>query len=103
RHGLSLPEPAGFVDPRRVAPVMAYLEMEYGLDWIGTRALQVGAVLHHGDIPQETREVVDALLRHGYVRLAICTSTLAEGVNLPIRTLVLYSVQRRGKAGRPEN
>ena len=29
------------------------------------------------------------------MRLAICTSTLAEGVNLPICTLVLYSVQRR--------
>jgi helicase len=37
------------------------------------------------------------------VRFAICTSTLAEGVNLPIRTLVLYSVQRRGKAGQTEN
>lgn len=86
-----------------LAPVMRYLEMEYGPDWIGTRALQVGAVLHHGDIPQETREVLEALLRHGDVRLAICTSTLAEGVNLPIRTLVLYSVQRRSKSGQPEN
>jgi helicase len=102
-HALALPEPSAFVDGPRVAPVMRYLEMEYGLDWIGTRALQVGAVLHHGDIPQETREVLEALLRHGDVRLAICTSTLAEGVNLPIRTLVLYSVQRRSKSGQPEN
>lgn len=101
--GLPLPEPASYVDGARVLPVMQYLEAEYGLDWIGTRALQVGAVLHHGDIPQETREVVESLLRHGDVRLAICTSTLAEGVNLPIRTLVLYSVQRRGKEGRSEN
>jgi len=102
-HALALPEPAAFVDGQTAAPAMQYLETEYGLDWIGTRALQVGAVLHHGDIPQETREVLEALLRHGDVRLAICTSTLAEGVNLPIRTLVLYSVQRRGKGGQAEN
>lgn len=44
-----------------------------------------------------------ALLRRGDSRFAICTTTLAEGVNLPIRTLVLYSVQRRGKGGLPEN
>lgn len=101
--GLALPEPASYVDGQRALPVMQYLETEYGRDWIGTRALHVGAVLHHGDIPQETREVVEGLLRQGHVRLAICTSTLAEGVNLPIRTLVLYSVQRRGKEGRAEN
>ncbi len=101
--GLPLPEPASYVAAQLVVPVMEYLQTEYGLEWIGTRALQAGAVLHHGDIPQETREVLEGLLRHGDVRLAICTSTLAEGVNLPIRTLVLYSVQRRGKEGVAEN
>lgn len=101
-HALPLPEPSGFVAGVRVAPAMDYLVREYGLDWIGTRALQVGAVLHHGDIPQETREVLERLLRRGHIRFAICTSTLAEGVNLPIRTIVLYSVQRRGKTGRAE-
>ena len=41
-------------------------------------------------------------MRQGDIRLVICTTTLAEGVNLPIRTLVLYSVQRRQKTGQPE-
>lgn len=59
--------------------------------------------MHHGDIPQESREVVEALVREEVVRLAICTSTLAEGVNLPIRTLILYSVQRRRPKGAAEN
>ena len=100
---LSLPRPVGYSNAEEVAPVTQYVEEEYGADWAGSKALRVGSVLHHGDIPQETREVLEGLLRSRHVRLAICTSTLAEGVNLPIRTLVLYSVQRRSRSGRPEN
>jgi len=100
---LQLPAPIGFANADRVDEAVQYVSGEYGADWIGTQALRLGAVLHHGDIPQETREVLEALLRRGNIRLAICTNTLAEGVNLPIRVLVLYSVQRRGKNGRFEN
>lgn len=91
---LDLPSPLTYADQSRLTPAVAYLAAEYGRDWIGTKSASSGAVLHHGDIPQETREVLEKLLRQEVVRLVICTSTLAEGVNLPIRTLVLYSVQR---------
>jgi hypothetical protein len=103
RQALSLPEPLSFARAARLGPVIEYLELEYGTDWIGTRTLAAGAVLHHGDIPQETREVLESLVRRADVKLAICTNTLAEGVNLPIRSLVLYSVERRGKEGRAES
>lgn len=102
-YALALPAPIAFAAMDKLAPVVQYLELEYGADWLGTRAVAAGAVLHHGDIPQEAREVLESLLRQGAVRFVICTTTLAEGVNLPIRTLVLYSVQRRQKSGRPEN
>jgi helicase len=91
---LDLPVPQSYADQSRLTPAVDYLAAEYGRDWIGTKSASSGAVLHHGDIPQETREVLEKLLRQEAVRLVICTSTLAEGVNLPIRTLVLYSVQR---------
>lgn len=91
---LDLPSPQTYADQAALAPVVAYLAAEYGQDWLGTKTVSSGAVLHHGDIPQETREVLENLLRQETVRFVICTSTLAEGVNLPIRTLVLYSVQR---------
>jgi replicative superfamily II helicase len=91
---LDLPSPQTYADQSKVTPAVAYLTAEYGRDWIGTKSASSGVVLHHGDIPQETREVLEKLLRQEVVRFVICTSTLAEGVNLPIRTLVLYSVQR---------
>jgi superfamily II DNA/RNA helicase len=101
--GVQLPDPRAFSYGDVLVRVAEYLRSEYGEEWIGTRAIQVGAVLHHGDIPQETREVVEQLLRGRNVKFAICTSTLAEGVNLPIRTLVLYSVQRLGHQGKRED
>ncbi|WP_035881679.1 DEAD/DEAH box helicase [Cupriavidus metallidurans] len=96
---LPLPRPIDFARLDTVQKSVAYLELEYGIDWVGTAALRNGVALHHGDIPQETREVLEGLVRALDVKLVICTSTLAEGVNLPIRTLVLYSVQRRGTTG----
>jgi superfamily II DNA/RNA helicase len=96
---LTLPTPIQYSNAARITAAVEYLRNEFGEDWVGTRALASGAVLHHGDIPQETREVLEEMLRRKHVLLAICTSTLAEGVNLPIRTLVLYSVRRRTSEG----
>jgi helicase len=100
---LPLPKPIDYGRREALQESVAYLEAEYGSDWIGAKCVIHGVVLHHGDIPQETREILEALVRDQDVKLVICTSTLAEGVNLPIRTLVLYSVQRRGGGGQIQN
>lgn len=97
---LPLPRPLDEVPSTdRIGEVSEYLSIEYGDNWVGTQALLAGAVVHHGDLPQETREAVEELLGQGAARMVLCTGTLAEGVNLPIRTLVLYAVQRRDRTG----
>jgi helicase len=100
---LPMPRPNDFSRQDKLIQSIAYLQTEYGSDWIGTQSVQHGFVLHHGDIPQESREVLEGLIRDQDVKLVICTNTLAEGVNLPIRTLVLYSVQRRYGNGQVQN
>lgn len=100
---LRLPVPLTFTTAQLLDPAIEYVRTEYGEKWLGTRTLERGVILHHGDIPQETREVLENLVRREAARLIICTATLAEGVNLPIRTLVLYSIQRRRPAGPAEN
>jgi helicase len=98
--GTPLPSPVQYIsNPEVIADIADYLEVEYGEGWIGTRALKLGCVVHHGDVPQESREALEDLLTKNVVRLVLCTSTLAEGVNLPIRTLILYSVHRRHRSG----
>lgn len=100
---LPIPKPINFVHLDVLQKAIDYLEVEYGENWIGTLCVKNGTVLHHGDIPQETREILETLIRNQDVKMVICTSTLAEGVNLPIRTLVLYSVQRRFNNGQMQN
>lgn len=91
---LGLPTPGEFTtDAGRLAGISDYLSTEYGESWVGTTALAAGAVVHHGDIPQETRDAFEEILVAGNVRMVLCTSTLAEGVNLPIRTMVIYTTQ----------
>lgn len=97
---LQLPNPGDFITGAdRLRDIEAYLSTEYGASWIGTTALAAGVVVHHGDIPQETRDVFEEILVAGNVRMVLCTSTLAEGVNLPIRTLVLYTTQIQTSEG----
>jgi len=98
--GLPLPLPlAHSTDSVALQDAAEYLTAEFGSGWVGTRSLAAGAVIHHGDLPQEAREVAEDMLRSGVSRFVICTNTLAEGVNLPIRTLFLYSVQRMDASG----
>lgn len=76
---LPLPRPVDYADIETLRTRVDYLETEFGAGWIGAMSLRNGAVLHHGDIPQETREVLEQLLRERRIQLVICTSTLAEG------------------------
>lgn len=99
--GIKLPSPAQYVeDATAIDDAAQYLTGEFGEGWIGTRTLKIGVVVHHGDVPQETREVLEELVSERLVRMVMCTSTLAEGVNLPIRTLVLYSIKRGSETGK---
>jgi POLQ-like helicase len=47
---------------------------------------------HHGNTPQGIGLAVEHAIRNDLARFVICTSTLAQGVNLPIRYLLVTSL-----------
>ncbi|KAJ3261366.1 putative ATP-dependent RNA helicase ddx60 [Boothiomyces macroporosus] len=73
-------------------------------------ALQFGIGIHHGAMPKVYRDCVEALFREGKLRVVIATSTLAMGINMPCRTVIicqdskflspLMYQQMAGRAGR---
>lgn len=91
---LNLPKPIEFSRNEDLFDLIAYFEQVFGQDYILTQSVMNGFVFHHGDLPQFVREVIEDSVRKKIISLIVCTNTLAEGVNLPIKTLVLHSVKR---------
>ena len=71
-----------------------YFSHVFDPNYLLTEACRLGVLFHHADFPQSIREIIEDALRNGNIRLVVCTNTLAEGVNLPIKTIVLHSTRR---------
>ncbi len=71
-----------------------YIKFQFGENYSLSQLLKYGIGFHHGDLPQEIRREMETAIQNSSVKILICTSTLAEGVNLPIRTLVLHTIKR---------
>lgn len=56
------------------------------------RAIRSGFAFHHGQLPQSIRLVLEDEYRKQTIRLLIATNTLAQGVNLPARTIIVHSL-----------
>lgn len=56
------------------------------------KAAKIGAFIHHGNIPMGMRCSVEYAMQKGKIGFLVCTSTLAQGVNLPIRYLIISNI-----------
>ena len=86
------PVPASFRTPRTQSVRVAR-------EWLGedhfvTRLLRRGIALHHGRLPDVLRKAVEDDFRNRRYRVLVATNTLAQGVNLPVRTVIVHSVWR---------
>jgi hypothetical protein len=60
-----------------------------------TKMLRVGVAVHHGRLPDAVRRAVEDDYRSGRIKVLAATTTLGQGVNLPVRTVLVHSVRRR--------
>jgi superfamily II DNA/RNA helicase len=88
----------------------------------GTKLRQLlirGVGVHHAGLLPKYRRIVEHLFQHKLLSVAICTETLAAGINLPARSVVLPTIMKGppekkrliepsaahqifGRAGRPQ-
>jgi ATP-dependent RNA helicase HelY len=57
-------------------------------------ALEAGVASHHAGLVPAMKETVEQLFSSGLVRLVFATETLALGINMPARTVVLESLSK---------
>lgn len=92
--GLSMGAPASHSDPAELARLNALVDMHFGEDSKQSRAARLGVFVHHRNTPNGMRLAIEHAMQQEMIRLVVCTSTLAQGVNLPIRYLILTGTQQ---------
>ena len=74
--------------------------LDLAREWLGeehivTKSLSQGIAPHHGQLPNAVREAIEADCRAGKYKVIVATNTLAQGVNLPVRVVIIHSTWRR--------
>lgn len=69
-----------------------YVTYQMGEDYPLVAYIGNGFSYHHADLPQDIREAIENAYERGVLPLIVSTSTLAEGVNMPIKTLILHNL-----------
>lgn len=59
-------------------------------------SIRSGTAFHHAGITNKQRILVEDAFKKGLVKVIVATPTLAAGVNLPSRTVIVRDVQRYG-------
>ena len=69
--------------------VKKYIATEFGKDYLLYSLLNKGVAFHHAGVSVEMRYLLEWLMRKGDLKVMVATTTLAQGVNFPISSVVL--------------
>lgn len=89
--GISMDVPEVFSDRKEIRRFINLFTENFGSESYLTKAAGLGIFAHHGNTPNGLRLAIEHAMREGHIRFIVCTSTLAQGVNLPIRYLFVTS------------
>ncbi len=89
---LPLAAPSDFSDQDEISRLIYLINTNLGSESPSAISARIGIFSHHGNTPHGIRLAVEHAMRLESIRFVICTSTLAQGVNLPIRYLIVTSV-----------
>ncbi|MEO6098585.1 MAG: helicase-related protein, partial [Fibrobacteria bacterium] len=95
--GLGMPLPVALSDGPETERLASMYERNLGASALAARAAKIGAFTHHGNTPHGVRLAVEYAMKEGLGRFVLCTSTLAQGVNLPIRYLIVTTARQGGE------
>lgn len=95
--GMELEWPVAQSDAAEVEKLRTLSEYELGAAAPATRAAGLGIFAHHADTPHGIRLAIEHAMKEDLAKFVICTSTLAQGVNFPLKYLVVTSTRQGGE------
>lgn len=94
--GLSIDAPRQSSDDVELDKISYLSELHFGKDHYLSKAISLGVLPHSANIPSGIRVAVEWAMEQNKAKLVVCTSTLAQGVNLPIKYLVVSNTMQGG-------
>ena len=85
-------------DRSEVEKIGNLIGQNLGYDSVEYTCSQLGVFSHHSGIPMGIRIAIDYAFSKSKINNVVCTSTLAQGINLPIKYLIISSVYQAGEA-----
>lgn len=70
--------------------VAKLIEQKINKEYFLANMIRKRVAYHIGALPAEIRSSIENLIRKGFVRFCFCTSTLLEGVNVPVDNLFIF-------------
>ena len=75
-----------------IKPLLELIETEMGKDSLLYKVLIKGCAYHHSALPLSIREEIEDAIRRGYIKVVAATTTLAQGMNFPIATVIFQGM-----------
>lgn len=87
-------------DDYEISKAMEIIKLEVGDNSLLYKCLRYGVSYHHSGLSSLVKETVEGLIRDNKIKILFATTTLAQGMNFPINTVIFDSVRFRGKNAR---
>ena len=92
-----LDAPAASANQDELRRMKNLVDGHFGEQSVVSRAASLGIFVHHGTTPHGVRISIEHAMQKDRINFVACTSTLAQGVNLPIRYLIVSGIHQAGE------
>jgi hypothetical protein len=78
--------------------LVAFLEERLGAEHPLIPCVRRGVAYHHAGLPVDVLDAIEEAIRSDQLRAVVATSTLTDGVNLPVRTVLISETNYEGQS-----
>lgn len=90
------------IDQTTIKGLLNLIEARLGNQHPLWEIIPKGVAYHHGSLPSEIRVAIEDAVANGQIKYLVATTTMTEGINLPVRSVVIAQQGPHTKEGYQE-